>query len=89
MLKCCTPNQKGLIVTKSGKSFAPAKSRNQNKKLPLTLTPLAAGILMATQATAQEIEEVTVTATRRAATVMDIPYNISAFTAEDLKKAGP
>ncbi|MDC0185798.1 TonB-dependent receptor [Gammaproteobacteria bacterium] len=75
-------------MTKSEKSFAPAKSRNQNKKLPLNLTPLAAGILMATQAPAQEIEEITVTATRRAATVLDIPYNISAFTTDDLKKAG-
>ena len=35
---------------------------------------------------AQELEEIIVTATRRAQSVMDVPYNITAITADDLDK---
>lgn len=34
------------------------------------------------------VEEVVVTATRRASSVLDVPYNIQAFSAEDLAQAG-
>lgn len=73
-------------MTKSGKSFAIPESKGRNNKLLFALTPLAAGVLTATQAPAQDLEEIIVTATRRAQSVQDIPYNISAYSADQLEK---
>ena len=59
----------------------------------LRKTPIALGVALALQqppAVAQEarLEEVLVTATRRAVTVQDIPYNINVVTGEQLRAAG-
>jgi iron complex outermembrane recepter protein len=52
------------------------------------LTPMAAALMVAMPVQAQVLEEVTVTATRRAQTTQEIPYNISALTGADLKNSG-
>ena len=63
------------------------KSRFNRK--PLVAAVASACAAMAGPAPAQDvnegqIEEILVTATRRATTVTDIPYNISAMSGEDL-----
>ncbi|MFT7246720.1 MAG: iron complex outermembrane receptor protein, partial [Candidatus Azotimanducaceae bacterium] len=50
---------------------------------------LAAAIAWASQAgAAQDIEEVVVTATKRAATIRDVPFSINAQTQEDIQRTG-
>lgn len=71
------------------------KSRSRSAKVALPdhakhwqLKPIAAGVIcactMTPPVTAQVLEEVIVTATRRAESVMDVPYNISAFGSDAL-----
>lgn len=71
------------------------RSRNERKGLAQTtrastarIQPTAIAVAVATACSApvsaQELDEIVVTATRRALTIMEVPYNISAFTSEDL-----
>ena len=70
------------------------KDRTQNtRRLPWKPKPLAAAIVATCSglsaaslpASAQELEEILVTATRRETAITDIPFNISVISGEDLK----
>jgi iron complex outermembrane receptor protein len=73
------------------------KSGRKYRSVPVHVKPLAAAVAAAmglsalamVPARAQTaIEEITVTATRREATVQDIPFNIAAFSGADLERQG-
>lgn len=49
---------------------------------------VASAIAQSAPAIAQEVEEITVTATRRAQAISEIPYNISAISGETLEQNG-
>jgi len=65
------------------------KSANSSNLARMNPTAIALAVAAACyapiEATAQ-LEEIVVTATRREQSLMDVPYNISAFTAADLEK---
>ncbi|WP_339674066.1 TonB-dependent receptor [Dasania marina] len=63
--------------------------KNSYKKRALsTSIALLAASLAATSASAAQLEEVFVTASKRTESVQDIPYNISAITGSDLEDKG-
>ena len=71
-----------------------AKRKRGKQPKKFALTPVAAGVAsallcnMPASVTAQtELEEIIVTATRRAETVLDIPYNLSVLSNDDLRTA--
>ena len=49
---------------------------------------LAIALGLSTTAMAQEMEEITVTATKRETTIQDVPFSINAQTAEDIQRSG-
>lgn len=56
----------------------------QRSKISLAIIAAA----LSTQAFAQQLEEVVVTAQKRSQSIQDVPISISAFTASELEKAG-
>ncbi len=62
---------------------------SSKKTTPLPVFISAAAVLGLTSgAVAQELEEITVTATKREATIQDVPFSINAQTAEDIQRTG-
>jgi iron complex outermembrane receptor protein len=55
---------------------------------PWLVPCLALALGLSTTAAAQEIEEITVTATKREASIQDVPFSINAQTAEDIQRTG-
>ena len=70
----------------------PADHRDLTLDRKFAIKPLVAAIFCTTGAlsipAAAQIEEIIVTATRRAQLIQDVPYNISAVSAETLEDAG-
>ena len=78
----------------TGQQLNLAKKKRGKQPKKFALTPVAAGVAsallcnMPTSVTAQtELEEIIVTATRRAETVLDIPYNLSVLSGDELRTA--
>lgn len=69
------------------------ESRGGGRNPDTRLKPTAAAVIMALAAPnfavaqSEEIEEIIVTATRRAESIYEVPYNISAYTAKDIEDA--
>ena len=62
---------------------------SSTKTTPLPVFISAAAILgLSGGAVAQELEEITVTATKRETTIQDVPFSINAQTADDIERTG-
>ncbi|MDJ0793564.1 MAG: TonB-dependent receptor [Woeseiaceae bacterium] len=62
---------------------------SSKKATPLPVFISAAAVLgLSSGAVAQELEEITVTATKRETTIQDVPFSINAQTAEDIQRSG-
>ena len=68
--------------------FSNATTKKPNLKVKALVSAVAAASSGIPNAYAAELEEIIVTATRRAQTVQEIPYNISVFGGEDLANTG-
>ncbi len=62
-------------------------SSKKTTPLPVFVSA-AAALALSGGAVAQDLEEITVTATKREATIQDIPFSINAQTAEDIQRSG-
>jgi len=62
------------------------KDASYRRLKPIAATVMCALATGATPVAAQELEEIIVTATRRAESAMDIPYNISVLSADELER---
>ncbi len=62
-------------------------SRNATPRI-VALSSVTALLGLSGAAVAQDIEEITVTATKREATIQDVPFSINAQTAEDIQRTG-
>ena len=54
----------------------------------VALSTVTALLGLSGAAAAQDMEEITVTATKREATIQDVPFSINAQTAEDIQRTG-
>ena len=62
-------------------------SRNTTPRF-VALSTMTALFGLSGMAVAQDMEEITVTATKRESTIQDVPFSINAQTAEDIKRNG-
>ena len=77
-----------MILAKHTKPrFSNTTTKRPNLKVKALVSAVAAASCGIPNAYAAELEEIIVTATRREQTVLDIPYNISAFSEADLARA--
>ena len=63
-------------------------SKQRTSRLVVSAATVSAMLGVSAAAVAQEMEEITVTATKRETTIQDVPFSINAQTAQDIQRTG-
>jgi outer membrane receptor protein involved in Fe transport len=63
-------------------------SKQRTSRLIVSAATVSAMLGVSAAAVAQEMEEITVTATKRETTIQDVPFSINAQTAQDIQRTG-